>query len=301
VTEYSYTIFGLSFRSQLELPEFEITPAEKADISIRFGNTPDHLNNISSSGILYEAGTDAFLLKLPHIGNYLVINGNEIIIHPRPEASSEEIRLFLLGSVLGALLFQRGFLPIHGSSVKIDEKAVIIIGNSAAGKSTLAASLNQDGHSLISDDLSAISMNKSGHCVILPGIPFVKLWQDTQSLLFPNGSFDRVRPQIKKFRVPVHNRPGENEEIEINAIIRLATKNSPGYNIQEIKGAKKMNTLRDHVFRDQLIKGLGMPEYHFRMLSDLSNQISLFHLERPSVPLELERLKEIVINSATEH
>ena len=41
-----------------------------------------------------------------------------------PGASSRNVRVFLLGSAFGALLHQRGLLPLHANAVEVDGRAV---------------------------------------------------------------------------------------------------------------------------------------------------------------------------------
>ncbi len=295
MTHFNYNIFGLNFQSEVIIPGFGTTKFSRVDVAIHFGNTPDHLDKVISSGVLFESGKQEFLLKLPNVGKYYVSNGNQITIDPNPGASDDEIRLFLLGSVLGTILFQRGYLPIHGSAVEVDGKALMIIGNSAAGKSTLAATLNNAGFPLIADDLSAISLKDSGTCVIHPGIPFVKLWKDTLEVLYSNAEYEKVRPQILKYLVPVNQGKMVQGEISIQTIINLSTHNNKTIKITPISGADKFSILRDHIYRDQMIKGMDILEKHFLMLSKLANQIRLFQVERPATPLMLEALLDMVI------
>ncbi len=294
---FTYYIFGLYINSPLEIPELEEVAANAFDVLVQYGKVPDHLDHIISSGGLFEAGEQEFLLKLPQIGKYLVKNGDQITIDPKQGASQDEILLFLLGSVMGALLYQRGYLPLHGSAVEVNGKALIIIGISAAGKSTLAAALNQAGFPIISDDLSAITLNDSGKCVILKGIPFIKLWKDTVNILYPVGSFCKVRPQINKYKIPLGNIDKVRVEIPIDSIVNLAARNEPSYRMRKISGAEKFSVLRDHAYRDQLIKGMGIMEHHFQMLIKLANQTEVFLLERPSIPMDIHSLRDYVISN----
>ena len=65
--------------------------------------------------------------------------GNRISFSPAAGAEETAVRLYLLGTCMGALLFQRKLLPLHGSAVVINGKAYAFVGDSGAGKSTLAA------------------------------------------------------------------------------------------------------------------------------------------------------------------
>ncbi len=278
----------------MEIPELNPIPTGDIDVFITYGKTPPHLNNVLTTGVLFEASSNEFLLKLPLIGSFYAYGGVTITIDPNSGAKEDELRLFLLGSVMGAILYQRGYTPMHGSANVIDGEAMLIIGNSAAGKSTLAASLNKDGFPLMSDDLSAISISKSGQCVLLPGIPLIKLWEDSRNFLYSSGSYRQIRPLIKKYIIPTSDIV-QNEHI-INKIIWLTTKNNNGIFLQSLKGAKKMMVLRDHIYRDQLIRGIGLVEHQFRALSILANQIELFHVDRPVIPFSVNELKEFVYN-----
>jgi hypothetical protein len=291
----TYTIYGLTIRSPLELPELHPAHSEHVDVHIRFGQNPLHLYRALTSGILFEANEKEFLLKLPNIGSYHVTGGNAVTIEARPGATQDEVRLFLLGSVLGAILYQRGYFPMHGSSNEYHGKGLLTIGSSASGKSTLAASLHQQGYPLISDDLTALRMEPSGRCVILPGVPCVKLWKDAMDLLYEDGSFRRVRPQINKYVIPVSDSKEPEIAFDLRKMVWLTTKNSAGYKVLLVQGAQKLKVLREHLFRDQLIKGMGLVEAHFNMLSSLANQVSLYHVERPSLPLNADKLTELVV------
>lgn len=186
-------------------------------------------------------------------------------------------------------------MPFHGSAVEVNGEAVLITGNSAAGKSTLAAALHEKGYPFISDDLSAIFEDKTGSCLIKKGIPSVKLWNDTSANLFPDEAFPRVRPQVAKFRIPLVSKHATAEEFRISTILRLVPVNSTQMKVHAEHGAQKFSLLRDNIYRDQLIKGMGVQENHFYILGLLASQTRLFTIERPTVPLNINALRDFVI------
>ena len=123
----------MTLSSELELPELSPVHNTDADVDIVFGEVPEHLPEIRGSGVLYEAAYNDFLFKFEGLGRYRVQNGNRIIIQSEKNALPEEIRLFLLGSNIGALLHQRGILTIHGSAVTNGKQTTILSGKSGAG------------------------------------------------------------------------------------------------------------------------------------------------------------------------
>ena len=71
--------------------------------------------------------------------HFCIQEGKRIIVSPIEGSDEDEIRLYILGTCMGAILMQRKILPLHGSAVAIDGKAYAIVGDSGAGKSTLAS------------------------------------------------------------------------------------------------------------------------------------------------------------------
>jgi serine kinase of HPr protein (carbohydrate metabolism regulator) len=94
---------------------------------------------------------------------------------------SDEINVipFILGPVMALLLHQRGFLVLHGSSVRVKERAVAFLGYRGKGKSTTAIHLYQDGYPLVTDDILAIKFREEGLPVVYPGYPHVRLNEDS--------------------------------------------------------------------------------------------------------------------------
>jgi len=106
-----------------------------------------------------------------------VRSGTTILFQPLGQDQAR-LRLFLLGSAMGALLAQRGKLVLHAGCVAMGERALAVAGNSGAGKSTTTAALVQRGCTLLSDDLVAVSQGR-----VCSGYPFLRLWPQSFNLL----------------------------------------------------------------------------------------------------------------------
>ena len=291
-TIHKYKLFGLNIQSEIELPELIRSEFEIPDVEIFLDQVPDELPGYKSKGVLYKAKSGMFLFKLDTVGKYLVENGKTIKIERLNKSTDSELRLFLLGSAFGALVHQRELLPFHGSTVVKDGRAMIISGNSGAGKSTLAAVLVKRGYHLLADDISVIDFREK-EAVVYPGIPHLKLWEDVLKKMGEKPEYDKVRPQLLKYRKPVKG-PLTNVPVVADKIIVLGTKNSEGFEAKQVKGIEKFNVLKNNTYRFQFVEGLGVMKRHFDMVSHLAGSLEVWQVKRPVSPLLLEELGDFV-------
>jgi hypothetical protein len=285
LNRYHYKVYGLTIDSELELPELIPVQLVKAEVTIGFGNVPEHLPEVRGTGILFEAACDDFLFKFDGVGRFRVQGGDRIIVQAEKQALPSEIRLLLLGSSIGALLHQRGMLAIHGSAITDGKQTAILSGQSGVGKSSLAAGLLELGYSVIADDISVIGQNGKQHFMVERGIPHLKLWKDVLVHLNKGIDFAIVRPQLEKYRMPIPVWEGEIPNLSKIVLLRLS--NSADYSYSEILGKDKFHLLRRNTYRLQFIDKMNQTEVHFRNLSRLVNSIQMFHADRPVDPLNL--------------
>jgi hypothetical protein len=126
-------------------------------------------------------------------------------------SSPAQARDYLLGTAMGAVLHQRGYLPLHANVMEWNGRAYAFAGASGAGKSTLAARLQAQGFGFLSDDICALSFDAQGRPRAWPGIPRVKLWRDAVAELSMDAS--RLRPlswTTEKFEAPVAGQVGHH-------------------------------------------------------------------------------------------
>ncbi|MBN1415442.1 MAG: hypothetical protein JW973_10100 [Bacteroidales bacterium] len=292
--DFVYRVYGLNIESEIELPELISNHNCEPNAWIKIGKVPEHIPNITGSGPFYEMSPNDFLLRIKNIAKYRVQYGKSITVEAHERADPDEIRLFLLGSTIGALLHQRGMLTLHGSSISVKEKGITIIGSSAAGKSTLAAGLYAKGYSVIADDVSVIEHKKEHH-YIYPGIPHLKLWKDVLIHLNYHEILKKVRPQYEKYKKPVFSMQ-KQECILLDRILFLSTNESNSYYYEEVYGSDKFNILLSNTYRIHYVAKMNMTSIHFMNLSNLAKTIRLFKIERPSSPLKLIEFVEFIEN-----
>lgn len=288
---FTYKAFGLIIKSGFEIPEL-LNYEGIHDVEIILGKTPQNLKNINKQGVKYQASKNEFLLEVDNIAKYYVNSGNKITVELLKEKADKEVRLFLLGSSFGALFLQRGLLPIHGSAIKFGESATIFTGLSGVGKSSMAAYFINQGYQALADDISVVNENLE----VVPGFPNLKIWNDVLNKLdIQNESLSQIRPDIGKYQLPI-DANYYNQSLSLKNIIILTTKNSAGFDYEELSGIKKFNVIRNNTYRHRFVQGLEKQQDHFLILNKLLPTIKVFNVSRPQSPIMLKELGDFIIN-----
>jgi len=85
---------------------------------------------------------------------------------------------------------------LHGTALERDGEAILLLGHPAAGKSTLAWCLLEDGWRLLSSELVAVSRDG----LVQPGMHQLKLWHDAAMALELNwAQLPPVRKGLKRY------------------------------------------------------------------------------------------------------
>ena len=118
------------------------------------------------------------------------------------------LRLYLLGSVFGALLHQRRLLVMHASTIQTARGAVLFVGDSGHGKSTLLGGLGATRYAMLADDVTAVTVDSSSGPVALASFPHLRLCADAAARLdCPLEALPRVhspgKVPVDKYLVPV--------------------------------------------------------------------------------------------------
>jgi hypothetical protein len=286
---YNYTAFGLNFQSEFEIPEFIISD-NKPEVFLKRGEVPKDLIEKNSQGVRYQSNKNEFLLNVDNVARFYVKNGNEIIVGTEKEQVDKEIRLFLLGSALGALFIQRGLLPIHGSAVKFGNRATIFTGQSGVGKSSIASFFLQKGFQVLTDDICVINENLE----LNPGFPKMKLWHDVvENLNLKKENLSKVRDDMQKYHLPIENQ-FYSKSIKPERLIIIQTQNSKSFEIEELFGIKKFNAIKNNTYRYRFVGGLEKRLEHFKILNKLLPEIKVYRVSRPQYPIMLKEFADFL-------
>jgi len=291
---FNYSAFGLPIRSELELPELAPAPRGADPVEFRLGKTPKELIDVVQRGGAYAAGPGRFLLHIEKVGRFLVEGGRRILVERADGASDDDLRVFLLGSSLGALLHQRGILALHASAVVVNGGAVLFAGVSGAGKSTLAAAFARRGHAALADDVSALTVDRKGCVVAHPGLRRFKLWRDAVlTLRYDPAHLPHVRPAtLNRFSVPIDRLC--DAAVPLRAIFVLLPWNQDSFEHYTVGDSRRFAVVVAHTYRARFVQGLGVQAPHFALATALSRQAPVHVLRRPDGPIQLEPLVSLV-------
>ncbi|MCT8138136.1 aldolase [Anaerobacillus sp. CMMVII] len=298
-----YRAFGYNVLSDFDLPElpnkYEVKK-EEVDITISFSELNGQWKNISKQEDDYFVLRENLIMFcMPGIAIFSIENGDKIYVTPLENSQEDHIRLYLLGTCMGAILMQRKILPLHGSAVAINGKVYAIVGDSGAGKSTLASAFLHRGYRLLSDDVIPVSFNEDNIPIVTPAYPQQKLWKE--SLDAYGMQSDLYRPIIDretKFAIPVPEH-FEYEVMPLAGIIELTKTESDEIDIKPINDLQRFHTLFYHTYRNFFIEPLGLMEWHFNTSAKMLNKLEMYQIKRPISRFTAHDLTEVILSTIT--
>lgn len=293
-----YLGYGLVIDSAMPLPELTEAPephgAGPADVTVTLGPIADNGLPPGDTQTLNWLAGDRLWFKLDGVGQFLIEHGRSITIQPEPGCDETSLRVFLLGSGFGGLLFQRDLLVLHGNSVRIGDGCLISVGESGAGKSTLAAGFLARGFDVLADDV--VPVDAQGYAV--SGFPRIKLWGETAARLgIDTHGLQRILPDLDKFNVPLPNyRPGLR--LPVRSIYLLEVSDAPGVRLAPVTGMDRMSALTEHTYRFHFLQEPAQMAAHLRQCSRLAGQTRLVRVTRSSAGFELDALIDAIAADA---
>jgi hypothetical protein len=293
-----YKAFGLTVQSEIalsELPQQLETLEHSVDIIIEKADVSKLWRELSSPQNKFVVTENLVMFEVPDIAIFSIQDGNKITVSPGRGYDEEISRLYILGTCMGALLMQRNIFPLHGSAVAIDGKAYVFIGDQGAGKSTLATTFLNQGYQLLSDDIIAISFSRDHIPFVTPAYPQQKLWQESLvEFGMETGQYRSIYGRENKYCIPVHAQYFA-EPLPLAGVFELVKTVNEKVEIHRIQGLERLRTLSYHTYRNFLIPGLRLREWHFSTSASIVDQIGIFQLRRPAFGFTAHELAYLIL------
>lgn len=274
---YTFRVFGLNVRSDIplhELPASEIAGA--VDVTVKCGSVPQP-DDERVGYLQLEQGT---VLNVPDVGRYLISGGRQITLDPAATASERNVRLYLLGSAFGALLHQRGIVPLHANAIDIGGRAVAFSGHSGAGKSTIAAWFHDRSYRILADDVCAIQFGEDDRPLAYPGIPRLRLWRDA---LEARGrvaeDYARSFGEAEKYDVPT----GSDETpapLPLARIYMLVQAEERSATVRRLRGAAAVNALVSNTYRGAYVNTINRTADHLMQCVRIAQKVPIYEVQR---------------------
>ena len=246
--------------------------------------------------------SDGFRLHFPGLADFDVSSSGAFVAYQAIGNTTEEtVRHLYLNQVLPLALSLQGKRVFHASAVESPAGALVFLGESGRGKSTLAASFALSGHRFLTDDALLVEQELNGYSVH-PSHPSIRLWADSREQLVSDQverapavqytSKERLLsgeglaycPDARPLRRMYFLGEGVSKDVEISPM-------GPG---ESLIGLVKNSFLLD-------IEGHGILASHFDEVADMAKLPIYFKLDYPRDYAALPRIRQaILLHSETE-
>jgi len=269
--------------SELALPELvradEVAnTGEVVDVTIRFGDVDFSEAETPESGLLWARENEASLF-FDEIGSFLVREGREIVVDPVPGEDERWVRGALLGPVMAALLYQRGWLTLHASAISVGATAVAFMADRGWGKSTTAAAMCARGHRLVADDVTAVKTGGS-RPIVSPGYPLLKLRPRAAAAVGKDpATLLRIMPDAYKLGLRPHHE-FSLDSLPLGCIYVLDRGNAPAPAIEPLGPQEALVELIRNTYGHKLFQAVRRSS-HLHQCASVVNSVPVRLLKRP--------------------
>jgi len=230
---------------------------------------PETLEGGVRVGPYSTARPGALLRIVPGVGRFLARDGEVIEVFAEPGADPDAIDALAHGGVYGALIHQRGELPLHASTLVSPDRtrAIAIAGDSGAGKSTTAFELIRRGWTMLSDDLTRVTI-ENGRAIAQPGRATVRLMRDACDAFALDFATLQPAPNWPdKFIAQVEC---WNEPVALSALFVLQ-RSAERFEIAPATGIAAITLLASQTYRLHYVAALGCTESHLRLIAAMAS------------------------------
>jgi hypothetical protein len=289
-----YTLAGLAIESDLPLPELQPRSFGEAVVRIEVRRALPTVRGLHATDMGFSAGPGTVEMDVPGVARFLVIDGSRILVQPAHQADPATIRLYLQGSVFGALFHQRGLLPLHASAVCVRNLCVAFSGDSGAGKSTLSAYLRRRGHAGMTDDVLVVQEGELD-VVGQPGYPYARLCADAaHALEIDLRACSQVDAVRDKYLVGMDPDAGFCGFAKPFARLYILAEGTSEPSIARLNTLEAMAELTRNTYRAFLLEPMGLLAAHVALCAQLAQRVRVYRLSRRRDLSEMDAVVDLL-------
>lgn len=307
-----YSVCGLNFDSTEPFPE--LVPLDKSQISgehIKLRRVPQlsEVGAVVRSAVSWttpEGGEHlsstktekGYVLRFAQLADFFINQTSGVISFcSRPDTPPDSIRHLFLDGVVPLLLSLGGCGILHASAVLTPYGVGAFLGETGAGKSTLAGSFQHLGCAIVSDDCLVLDKDEHGFYA-RPSYPGVRLREDSLSHLAVKGtatlSVAHYNSKRRLNSVPFAGQPHPIKAIYCLQRVNQVQRGMPESVVETLSGHHRLIEVLRYLYcldpydPDMLVK-------QFKLLESLVSVVPVFHLAIPDGFRHLSRVCENVL------
>jgi hypothetical protein len=231
-----------------------------------------------------------------------VLDDDTIAVHLYDLDFEYAMEVWFLGSIFSFWSELRGCPALHAAAVVVEGRALGFLATNKGGKSSLAATLMQKGHPLLTDDI--LVLDRSDAAVVgQPSYPQMRMWPD-QAAHFLGAkaaqALPRVVPHLSKRRVPV-GRDGlfgnfcETAHPISTLFLPERRTDVQDVRVERLSLSEALIELVRHSFLANAVEALGLAPRRLPVLFALANQVCMYRLVYPDGVEHLSHVADAVV------
>lgn len=273
---YCYTLYGLVVASDLPFPQL-VKCEETAQYDVRIEKT-EISEKIQKAWPekKYEFGRDDSWLSNTTC-QIQVFEGKLITYALTGNGNADWLQTYILGYGMSMLALQRNMLPIHCSVVADERGAILIAGESGAGKSTATTAFLKAGYTLMADDMAW-----ADGTMVYPAFPYQKLCRDVvEREGYDLEELIYIDEQKDKFLARYRGEFG-TEARPMKGFILLHLTNENEVTVRELTGFDRFHTYVGNLFlRKLMTKEQKYAPYIGKIGLEMASKVPLLCIGRP--------------------
>jgi len=217
-----------------------------------------------------------------------ILPDRQLRILASPEIPGITIEHFLADQVVPRLVAQDGDLVLHSGAILVEGKAILILGESGRGKSTLVTSFHCHGWPLMGDDACKVSTDPAPSAEAL--YPSLRLFADSIAALLPSDApTQEMAHYSDKLRISATFEKIESGPSPIESIFVLGEPSAIGIDVVPLTIAEACMAIVENSFALDPTDPQRARQ-RLKAASDLARQVPAFAL---SYPRDYARLPEV--------
>lgn len=277
---YKYRLYGQNILSSMEFPQ--LVPAkeeEQHDILIMEGEIPNEI--LKEAEVKYYSISEQVSWFQNDTGVFYITEGREIHYVLKDGANLQYAQTYLLGYAISMLLLQQNIMTIHCSAIANEDGAILIAGQSGAGKSTITSIYLEQGYKLLADDIVAIGINDEKKVIAYPAFPYQKLCRDVISREgMTMDALIYIDEEKDKFLVPRKEQFIETP-IEVKAMVILGVNEGTKLVADQVIGMNKLMAIRENLFLKRLRGEWQVKPKLIQTCLEIGSKVPIYAIARP--------------------